>query len=157
MEHYNSRVLNENDFHNNNRIEITAMKKLFFSFSIALLAVMLLIMYPPATSAWLLYALFFLLGAFTAAQTIGYPVIAESNEDKVLGTANGLSAVVLMGMAAVTNPLFGKLIELFGGGAEARDAQVQEAFAKAIWVMPIAFIAAIVCALLLNETFKRES
>jgi len=121
------------------------------------LAVMLAIMFPPSTGAALLYALFLLLGILTAAQTIGYPVIAESNEDKVLGTANGLGAVVLMGIAAVTQPLFGQLVALFGGGRDATTEQVQSAFQSAIWVMPIAFAAAIVCVLLLNETFKRES
>jgi MFS family permease len=57
------------------------------------LAVMLAIMFPPSTSAGMFYVLFLLLGILTAAQSIGYPVIGESNEDKVLGMANGLSCL----------------------------------------------------------------
>jgi MFS family permease len=121
------------------------------------LAVMLAIMFPPSTSAGMFYALFLLLGILTAAQSIGYPVIGESNEDKVLGMANGLSCFVLMGIAAIAQPLFGQLVALFGGGQGASDEQLQAAFQTAIWVMPIAFIAAIICAVLLTETFKRES
>jgi MFS family permease len=121
------------------------------------LAVMLAIMFPPSTSAGMFYVLFLLLGILTAAQSIGYPVIGESNEDKVLGMANGLSCFILMGVGAVGQPLFGQLVAMFGGGEGASDEQLQAAFQTAIWVMPIAFIAAIICAVLLNETFKREA
>jgi len=125
--------------------------------SVLSLLIMLLIMFPPSTDAGLFYVLFLLLGILTAAQSIGYPVIAESNEDKVLGTANGLSAVVLMGIGAIGQPLFGQLVAMFGGGPDASPEQLQGAFQTAIWVMPIAFIGAIICAVLLNETFKREA
>jgi len=121
------------------------------------LLVMLLIIFPPVTSAGFFYVLFFLLGLITAAQSIGYPVIAESNEDRVLGTANGLAAVVLMGIGAIGQPLFGVLIELFGGGAGASMEQLQAALQTAIWIMPVAFVGAILCSVLLKETFKPES
>ena len=136
---------------------LKSRKKAMLGGSVLSLAVMLVIMFPPSTGAGLFYALFLLLGILTAAQSIGYPVIAESNEDKVLGTANGLSAVVLMGIGAVGQPLFGQLVAMFGGGTEAPPEQLQAAFQNAIWVMPIAFLAAIVCAVLLRETFQRES
>ena len=127
-----------------------------FGGAVLSLAVMLAIMFPPSTGSGLFYVLFLLLGVLTAAQTIGYPVIAESNEDKVLGTANGLAAVVLMGMGAIGQPLFGQLVAWFGGGPDATPDQLQAAFRSAIWVMPIAFIGAVVCALLVDETFRRE-
>ncbi len=128
---------------------LKSRKKAMIGGGILSLIIMLLIMFPPSTGAAIFYFLFLLLGIITAAQSIGYPVIGESNEDKVLGTANGLAAVVLMGMGAIGQPLFGKLVDVFGGNTEA--------FQKAIWVMPIAFIGAIVCAVLLKETFRRES
>lgn len=136
--------------------KLKSRKKAMIGGGVLSLAVMLLIIFPPSTNAALFYALFLLLGIITAAQSIGYPVIAESNEDKVLGTANGLSAVVLMGIGAIGQPLFGKLVELFGGGSEASTEQLQAAFQTSIWVMPIAFVAAIICAILLRETFKNE-
>ncbi|MFC2113437.1 MFS transporter [Bacteroidota bacterium] len=136
---------------------IKSRKKAMLGGGILSLAIMLLIMFPPSTSAGLFYVLFLLLGIITAAQSIGYPVIAESNEDRVLGTANGLSAVVLMGMGAIGQPLFGQLVAIFGGGPGAAPEQLQAAFQTSIWVMPIAFLGAIICAFLLNETFKRES
>ncbi len=121
------------------------------------LLVMLLIILPPSDGAVMFYALFLLLGIITASQSIGYAVIAESNDDKVLGTANGLSAVVLMGMGAIGQPLFGQLVTLFGGGEGASAESIHAAFRQAIWVMPVAFIGAAVCAAALRETFRKDS
>ena len=135
--------------------KLKSRKKAMIGGAILSLVIMLLIIFPPVTSAGFFYSLFLLLGLITAAQSIGYPVIAESNEDKVLGTANGLSAVVLMGIGAIGQPLFGQLVAMFGGGAGASAEQVQAAFQTSIWVMPIAFVAALLCAFLLKETFKK--
>lgn len=135
--------------------KIQSRKKAMIGGAILSLIAMMVIIFPPSTNAGLFYVLFLLLGILTAAQGIGYPVIAESNEDKVLGTANGLSAVLLMGVGALGQPLFGMLISSFGGGTGADQAAIQSAFSSAIWVMPIAFIIAIVCAAGLKETFKK--
>ena len=62
-----------------------------------------------------------------------------------------------MGIGAIGQPLFGWLVAKFGGGTGASPEQLQSAFQTSIWVMPIAFIAAIVCAVLLKETFKKDS
>ncbi len=135
---------------------LKSRKKAMLGGGILSLGIMLIIIFPPSINATLFYVLFLLLGIITAAQSIGYPVIAESNEDKVLGTANGLSAVILMGIGAIGQPLFGLLVEKFGGGPDASSEQVQAAFQTSIWVMPIAFIGAIICAALLKESFKKE-
>lgn len=135
--------------------KLNSRKKVMLGGGVLSLIVMMLIIFPPSNSAGLFYALFLMLGLLTSTQSIGYPVIAESNGDNVLGTANGLSSVVLMGIGALGQPLFGKLVEQFGGGVGATQGEVQEAFQSAIWMMPIGFIGAIVCALLLRETFKR--
>jgi MFS family permease len=136
---------------------LKSRKKAMLGGAVLSLVVMLAIMFPISTDAGLFYVLFLLLGILTAAQSIGYPVIAESNEDKVLGTANGLSAVVLMGIGAIGQPLFGQLVAMFGGGPDALPEQLQAAFQTAIWVMPIAFVGAIICAVMLKETFKQEA
>ncbi len=135
---------------------LKSRKKVMIGGAILSLLIMLLIIYPPNTSAGLFYVLFLLLGVITASQSVGYPVIGESNDDKVLGTANGLASVVLMGMGAIGQPLFGQVVTLFGGGEGATSAELQNAFQTAIWVMPIAFIGATVCAFLIKETFKKE-
>lgn len=112
------------------------------------LVVMFIIMYVNKPSPIFLYFMFLLLGIITSAQTIGYAVIGESNNDNVLGTANGFSAVLLMGMAAIAQPLFGWLISIFGG-----DSPIS--YMKAIYLMPISFGIALLCSLLLRETFKK--
>jgi MFS family permease len=111
------------------------------------LLIMLVIMYVPSPGAGLLHALFLLLGIVTAAQTIGYPVVAESNDEKRIGAANGFAAVLLMGMAAIAQPLFGKLVSAFGGGT-------LESYRQAIFLMPASFAIALICALLLRETCR---
>lgn len=136
---------------------LKSRRKAMIGGGILSLIVMLIIIFPPSQSASLFYILFLLLGIITAIQSVGYPVIAESNEDRVLGTANGLSAVVLMGIGAIGQPLFGLLIELFGGGMNASAEELQGALQTSIWIMPTAFLAAIICSVLLKETFKREA
>ena len=112
------------------------------------LILMLIIMFVSNPSAGFLYVMFLLLGITTSAQTIGYAVIAESNSDNVLGTAFGFAAVLVMGMAANIQPLFGWLISIFGG-----DSSVS--YMKAIYLLPVSFIIALMCSLLLRETFKK--
>jgi len=112
------------------------------------LLIMVVIMLVPEIPVFMLYFLFLFLGIITAAQTIGYPVIAESNEEKNIGTANGFGAVLIMGMAAIAQPLFGSLIRTFGG-------ETTGSYMKAIWLMPVSFGLALLCAILLKETFKK--
>jgi len=112
------------------------------------LIIMLIIMFVSNPSAGFLYVMFLFLGIITSAQTMGYAVIGESNNDNVLGTANGFSAVLLMGMAAIAQPLFGWLISVFGGDSST-------SYMKAIYLMPISFGIALLCTLLLRETFKK--
>lgn len=135
--------------------QLQSRKKAMIGGAVLSLIIMLLIMFPLSTSAGYFYFIFLLLGLITSAQSIGYPVIGESNEDRVLGTANGLSAVVLMGMGAIGQPLFGWLVAQFGGAAGASADQLQVAFQTAIWMMPVAFVGAILCAMLLRETFQK--
>jgi MFS family permease len=106
------------------------------------LLIMLAIMYLPNPGSGLL-------GIITAAQTIGYPVIAESNDERIIGAANGFGAVLIMGMAAIAQPLFGSLINMFGGETAA-------SYTKAIYLMPVSFLIALICTLLLDETFKKS-
>ncbi|MGQ1910849.1 MFS transporter [Marinifilum sp. RC60d5] len=137
--------------------KIRSRKKAMIGGAVLSLVIILLIIFPPSTSSGFFYVLFLFLGIITAAQSIGYPVIAESNEDKILGTANGLSSVILMGIGAIGQPLFGQLVAMFGGDSSASAIQMQKAFQTAIWLMPIAFVASILCAILLRETFQTDS
>jgi MFS family permease len=114
------------------------------SLSLIIMLMIIFMQMPPA----LLYILFLLLGIVTAAQTIGYPVIAESNDEHVIGTANGFGAVLIMGMAAIAQPLFGALVRAFGG-------ETIDSYEKAIWLMPVSFGLALLFSLLLRETFKK--
>lgn len=112
--------------------------------SLLLMLMIIMLTLPPG----IMYVLFLLLGITTSAQTIGYPVIAESNDEQVIGTANGFGAVLIMGMAAIAQPLFGALIRGFGG-------ETLVSYDKAIWLMPVSFGIALLFALILKETFRK--
>ena len=74
--------------------------------------VMLLIMFMPYISYIFMAALFFALGLFSSTQVLGYSIITESSPKHLTGTSMGIAAVIIMGLAALAQPLTGKLIDL---------------------------------------------
>lgn len=108
------------------------------------LVTMALIMLVHHWSFDQLLVLFFLLGFFTSAQVITYPVIAESNPPEIAGLACGISATIIMGAGMFAQPLFGWIMDLNWTGE--LDALTQgriysaHAFETAMLMFPIAFI-----------------
>ncbi|WP_440617519.1 MFS transporter [Cysteiniphilum sp. 6C5] len=56
-----------------------------------------------------LIVIFFFIGALTAAQNIGYPVIAESNPVEISASATSLASLIIMGGGALAQIGFGML------------------------------------------------
>ncbi|WP_440992711.1 MFS transporter [Cysteiniphilum litorale] len=56
-----------------------------------------------------LIVIFFFIGALTAAQNIGYPVIAESNPTEIAASATSLGSLIIMGGGALAQIGFGML------------------------------------------------
>ncbi len=106
-------------------------------------------------SQMMLSIIFFALGFFTSTQVISYPLVAESNEEQNTGAATGVSSVIIMGGGAVGQVLFGWLMTHH---AEVADAQYAVAnFQFAMWMFPIAAVAALVAVLMTRETYcKRQ-
>ncbi|HYF98371.1 MAG TPA: MFS transporter [Coxiellaceae bacterium] len=120
------------------------------------LLVMLLVMYIPELSMTALLILFLLLGFFTSAQIISYPLIAESNPLALTGSAEGLAATLIMA-GGFLQPLFGYLMELRW------DHHTQNGLPLYSWgnyqlgmmIMPCAFVLAFFVSLLVRETYGR--
>lgn len=74
------------------------------------LILVLLLMYVPGLNEINLMLIFLLLGFITSAQVLSYPLVAESNPEAIVGTAEGLSAVLIMS-GGFLQPLFGFIIE----------------------------------------------
>lgn len=117
------------------------------------LLVILMVMFLPVKSFWLMMALFFLLGLFTSAQVISYPLIAESNPSALTGTAEGLASTLIMS-GGLTQAFFGKLMDLNWHHQLVDGIRVYSthAYAVAMLIIPIAFILGLVAAICLKET-----
>ena len=115
----------------------------------AILIILLIILVPCSNSIWLL-SLFLLLGFITSSQVIGYPVVTESNSIEVLGTANALCNIIVFAVAAVLQPFFGLLIEIFSN-----KNNIATAYTFTMLSLPICFFIALVSTYILKETFKK--
>ena len=102
--------------------------------------------------------LFLLLGIATSTQIISYPMITESNPQACTGAANGMAAVLIMGGGAVTQPLFGWLMDLHWDKKIVAGVRIFSAgnFHLAMAILPISFVIALLAAFLVRETYARH-
>jgi len=98
--------------------------------------------------------LFFALGFFTSAQVISYPLVAESNHSDNTGAAMGIASVLIMGGGGVGQVLFGWLMAKHAGSTVAQYTVAD--FQFAMWMFPIAALAALVAVLLTRETYCKR-
>ncbi len=103
----------------------------------ASIAVMLAIVFIHTTSMPGLAALFFLLGFMCTSQIISYTVVNEVNSRESASTAMSLVSILIYGIAAIGNPLFGEIVKV-------------SSVNMAILILPIAFGLSITCGLFVN-------
>lgn len=104
-------------------------------------------------SQFMLSILFFALGFFTSTQVISYPLIAESNEEQNTGAATGVASVIIMGGGGVGQVLFGWLMTHHAGASGAYSIAD---FQFAMWMFPLAAIAALAAVLITRETYCKR-
>ncbi len=102
--------------------------------------------------------LIFLVGFFTSAQIISYPLIAESNSGTITSSAIGIASVLIMGGGAVFEPLFGWLLNLGWDHTMQGEMAIYSAadFHRALLILPITMIISIVLTFFLRETHCRQ-
>lgn len=117
------------------------------------LIVMLFIMYTPHLTLAPSMLLFLLLGFFTSAQIISYPLIAESNSRALTGTAEGLASALIMA-GGITQPFFGWLMDLKWDHRIIDHVPFYSihAYRLALSIMPIGFVLGLLAALTVRET-----
>lgn len=120
------------------------------------LVVILVMMYAPHLTLMPSMLLFLLLGFFTSAQVLSYPLIAESNSYALTGTAEGMASVLIM-MGGISQPFFGWLMDLnwkhqFVNGLPFYSITD---YRLAMAIMPIGFILGFFAALIIRETYCR--
>ncbi len=108
-----------------------------------------------ALSDTVLSILFFVLGVFTSTQVISYPLIAESNSSSNTGVATGIASVIIMGGGGVGQVLFGWLMQYHAGTVSGQYTIAD--FQYAMWMFPLAALAALLAVLFTRETNCRRS
>jgi MFS family permease len=105
-------------------------------------------------SQTMLSIIFFALGFFTSTQVISYPLVAESNLAENTGAATGIASVIIMGGGGVGQVMFGYLMS-HHAGTTVTEYTVAD-FQFAMWMFPIAAIAALVAVLMTRETYCKR-
>lgn len=137
-----------------------ALRKLpMIVFGVISLPAMLAIVYMPNLSLTTLLLLFFGLGLFTSAQTIGYPVIAESNPKMMTGTGMGLSSVLIMGAPLVFEPIFGRLMDKSWNGKIVDGAHVYSAqtYYHSMLLLVGVLAVGLIASFFIRETYAKEN
>ena len=88
-----------------------------------------------------LIIIFFFIGVLTSAQTLGYPVITESNNPEITASATSLASLLIMGGGAIAQIIFGYI-------------QLGLGYQLAYFIIPFCILIAITLGFLLKETNK---
>ena len=116
----------------------------------ATLVAVLIIMFTPTLSPWIMIGEFLFLGLASSWQVIGYPVLAESNPHEITGVSSSLGSILIVSGGTLI-PVFGYLLSLTGNTTySATD------FTRAHSMMVVGLIIAIIAALLVRETRCRN-
>lgn len=113
------------------------------------------IMFIPNMGLTLAMLLFFLMGFFTSAQVISYPVVTESNPAAMTSTATGLASFLIMMGPAIAQPLFGWLMDYNWHGVMENGVRVysNHDFFVAMSILPISFIIGLLLSFFVKETY----
>jgi MFS family permease len=130
-------------------------KPLMILAAVATLITLIPLFLDVTLSQMTLRVLFFLLGFFTSAQVISYPLIAESNQAKNIGAATGIASIIIMGGGGVGQVLFGWLITQHA--IIINSAYTKADFQFAMWMFPVTIIAALLSVFLIRETHCKRT
>jgi MFS family permease len=122
------------------------------------LVVMGILMYMPGlTLGWIIF-LFFLIGFVTSSQVLTYPTIAELNPIYLTSTAVSIDSLCIMSSGFIVPPLFGWLMEKNSVQTAVAGIKTYSAqdFNHAMFIMPVAFVGALIIAFFIRETYCRS-
>jgi len=104
---------------------------------------------------WLLALLFFLLGFFSSSQVLGYPMITENAPESLKGTAMGVAALIIMGLAFIGQPLTGFLMD-FSSTQNSDGVYGYNDFLRAFAIFPVGFVISFLIASSVKESPKEQ-
>ncbi len=105
-----------------------------------------------------LATLFFALGFFSSTQVLGYPLITENNPKELTGTSMGVAAVLIMGLAALAQPLSGLLVDLNWDGlyVDGIPHYAHSDYVPLFWMCLIGFVLSMLSVQGLKETSQEK-
>lgn len=117
------------------------------------LGMMWILLYDHTLSALSIWILFFLLGLVTSTQILTYPMVAENNPHELTAMAVSVVSIMTQGGPVLYQNIFGHWLEAHWDGRIVDGVPVYSwlDYQHALWIIPIGFIIAFICALLLKE------
>lgn len=121
------------------------------------LVALLIIMFSPAVSLWLVCCQFLFLGLVISAQVIGYPMITESNSRIFTAIATGVGSILVMA-GGILIPVFVWLLSWSGSNLVVDNVAIYSLadFTRANYLMLVGLIIALIVSLLLKETYCKQ-
>jgi len=105
------------------------------------------------TSYVVLLGLYLLLGMIISVQNLAYPLVVESSARHVASSATAVISIIsLTTGGAIAQPLFGFLVAYFNHGQSGNAI----GYERAIWIMPIAFLMALILSFGLREPDRQS-
>ena len=117
------------------------------------LAVIILIITVNTNNLVNLSLLFLLLGIFSSAQCIGYPIIIENNKIELAATATSIASLIIMGLGAFIKVFYGWILShaWHTKTSLSLSSYSLHAFQAATLILPTGFILAIVVIFLISS------
>lgn len=122
------------------------------------LIAMFILMYAPGLTLTSITILFFLIGLVTSSQVLSYPTIAELNPIYLTSTAVSIDSITIMCSGFIFQPFFGWIMERTRSHPAVQGVTAYSAqdFNHAMWIMPIAFVIALIVTAFIRETYCRQ-
>jgi MFS family permease len=103
--------------------------------------------------------LFFILGILSSSQVLSYPIVSKSNPPHLESTSLALVAILVNIGGAVSQLLFGWLVNLKWDGLMKNGIPIHtlSAYQFALIMLPLAFLISLLAAALIHDTSPRSS
>ncbi|MDR1012359.1 MAG: MFS transporter [Coxiellaceae bacterium] len=118
------------------------------------IVIMIVIMFSPTMSLMLEMYLYCALGIAISSQTIGYPIIAESNKRTLTATATSFASFIVVSGNILT-PFFGWLLDSHHK-AQVTYIYDKADFIRANYLLLISIVISLIAAIMIDETYGKQ-
>ncbi|OGT38917.1 MAG: hypothetical protein A3F12_01915 [Gammaproteobacteria bacterium RIFCSPHIGHO2_12_FULL_38_14] len=122
------------------------------------LIVIFFLMCMPNLSLGAIIFLFFLIGFVTSSQVLTYPTVAELNPIYLTSTAVSIDSICIMMSGFIFQPFFGWVMDQASHHTVVNGVihYTIKDFDRAMWIMPIAFMIALIVTFFIRETYCKS-